>query len=137
MRFSSLCLAALLSLAATGAMASTADPCLGTSDTAQRYVQVVRNQVFLGDSVRVVAMGLPFKPSSGVALEADSTACAAVVSAFNGMYPPADSAKHIAAGYVIRVGNQAYAFVRPKADYDGPTSYFFFDANYNFLIEIS
>ena len=114
MRLSAMLVAGLSVVVGGRASASASGPCLGTSDTAEIYVKVVGNQVFLGDSSRVVALGLPYRPSSGVALETDTTACAAVVSAFNGLYPPGDSTNHVAAGYVIRVGNQAYAFIRPS-----------------------
>jgi hypothetical protein len=133
----SLLVAALAVIFGSSASVSNAGPCLGTSDTAQRYVKVVRNQVFMGDSTRLAALGLPYKPASGVALETDSMVCAAVVSAFNALYPPEDSTRHIQAGYVIRVGDQAFAFIRPKGAYEGPTSFLFFDEAYQFLVEIS
>ena len=93
-------LVALLGL--SGAGSAVAAPCRVQSDTGELAEYLIKNMLTYNDSAGMVALGLPFNPSSATIVR-DSTTCQAVVNSYNAHLPVADSLLHITSGYVVSV----------------------------------
>ena len=75
-------------------------PCL-TGPAGSHAVTVLRMTFSLGDSAASVNAWYPFKPANE-AMVTDSLECVRVIRAFNALYPPADSLKHISTAYIAK-----------------------------------
>jgi hypothetical protein len=136
MRHAFLVLLLCLPLGPTSSRAQSVGPCLANPDTAAVHLTYTKQQVSIGDSASTVAFGIPWLPVSQVTIVTDSVTCSQVIAAFNGLFPPADSSKHIQHAYVMRLGTHGYALVSEKLSLSGPLSYFFFDSAFSRTAEI-
>lgn len=96
---------------------------------------MVTDYVTESDSAGLAQLGLPYRPSSGVTVVADSAVCAAAIMAFNALYPPGDSTFHISEALLMAVGNNAYALT-PQQNGRLLNAYIFFDSGWQVLTKL-
>ena len=126
-------LAALVGLSAGGS--AGAAPCRVQRDTSELAEYLIKQTLTYNDSAAIVALGLPFNPSSA-SIVSDSTTCQSIVNSYNAHLLVADSLLRITSGYVVRVGT-AFGLYIPSTP-DGPyrTELFaLFNAAFQFRFE--
>ena len=92
---------ALFGLSSGGS--AVAAPCKVQTDTSELAEYVIKQTLTDNDSAAIVALGLPYNPSSAT-IVSDSTTCQSVVNSYNAQLPVADSLLLITSGYVVSVG---------------------------------
>jgi hypothetical protein len=82
----------------------------------------------LGDSARLAAQGVPYRPAGGVSMVTDSLTCGSVIDAYNAQVPDPADPRRLSRAYVLRAGTTyALAVGQPGS------AYIFFDAEYHWL----
>jgi hypothetical protein len=126
-----------LLLASLGAVATpsanrvvSTGSCRDAADSSAAYIARVRTTLFAGDSVTIVGLGVPYKPSA-VQLVTDTAKCTALVQAYNNGFAPADSCWRVTSAYVVQAGT-SYVLIVP-AESGAEQQFYVFDTSYNRL----
>ena len=98
-----------LSFGAASREVGAQSSCLANKDTVASIQEDIMIHLTWGDSGRIVAVGLPYKPRT-VKLVTSAALCDSLIAAFNARLSPADSLR-AKAGYVFKLGRKAYALV--------------------------
>lgn len=99
---------AILHSIASGHQTHAEPLCFVQADTAEIHRKYIELQVTVGDSTQLANLGIPYRPTEGVTFVSDSTICHQAIEAYNALFPPADSAKHVSGAYVFRVGSNTF-----------------------------
>jgi len=108
--------------------------CITNADTTVFPMEVVKTELTDDDSAAVVALGLPYKPSS-IKVETKNNVCSSVVAAYNALIPQADASHRITRAIVIKA-NTVYALFPPPTDAPGSMPFYFFNSNYQFITRL-
>jgi hypothetical protein len=111
------------------------NPCLSNVDTADFHADQIARIVTQTDSLDLSALGIPYKPSSGVSIVSDSATCQGLVAAYNARLSGQDTTKRIDRAYAFRVGTTAYSIV---SEHESITDaiYVFFNNAYVWLTSV-
>lgn len=109
--------------------------CLGADAEGVEHHAFVTGIVNEGDSSRLAAQGMPFRPAGGVTFVADTVVCNQAIAALSSGLPAGDPRRSVPA-YVMAVGSTTYAVVRPRTSPDTGSVYTFFDSSFARLADI-
>ncbi len=111
--------------------------CYTDTDTTAQYVTFVTGIVTWGDSASLVGQGIPFKPAQGVTAVTDTSVCRSALNAYNALYPPADSAKHVGRVSVMHVGTSALAIIGIRGPASPRPVVIFMDSTFQHLASMA